>query len=96
MFDLFNETGILTYKPIERPMEIYHSIEISFTKFFVDIGRNQRLVGKFIHLTYTWQDIAYAVSLVNQFMHAPTEEQRRPYYRILTYIKGEPGKGLLY
>lgn len=40
----------------------------------VDKGHDQRLVGKLISLSQTHHDIAFAVSVVSQFMHSPTEE----------------------
>lgn len=60
------------------------------------MGRYQRLVGRLIYLSHTRPDIAYAVSVVNQFMHAPSEEHLHAVNRILRYLKGTPGKGLLF
>jgi hypothetical protein len=37
----------------------------------VDKGRYQRLVGQLIYLSHTRPNIAYAVSVVSQFMHSP-------------------------
>jgi len=53
-------------------------------------------VGKLIYITHPRPDIAYDVSVLSQFIHAPTEEHMRALYRILRYLKGAPGKGLLY
>ena len=39
-------------------------------------------------------DIAFAVSMVNQFMHAPGHEHLEAAFRILRYLKGSPGRGL--
>ncbi|KAB2608187.1 hypothetical protein D8674_011355 [Pyrus ussuriensis x Pyrus communis] len=41
-------------------------------------------------------DIAYAVSVVSQFMHAPSEDHMAAVMRILSYLKGALGKGLMY
>lgn len=62
----------------------------------VDKGHDQRLVGKLISLSQTHHDIAFAVSVVSQFMHSPTEECLEAIYWILKYQKGAPGKGLLF
>ncbi|XP_050909535.1 uncharacterized mitochondrial protein AtMg00810-like [Lathyrus oleraceus] len=62
----------------------------------VDTGRYQRLVGKLIYLSHTRRDIAFSVSVVSQFMHSPFEEHLEAVYRILRYLKGNPGKGLLF
>ena len=61
-----------------------------------NIDRYQRLVGRLIYLSHTRPDIAFAVSLVSQFMHAPGPEHFETVYRILRYLKGSPGKGLLF
>lgn len=56
----------------------------------------QKLVGKLIYLTHTRPNIAFTVSLVNQFMHSPYEKHLEAVYRILRYLKSTPGKGLLF
>ena len=63
---------------------------------FLDVHRYRRLVGKLIYLTVTRPDITYAVGLVNQFMHAPRAPHFEAMCRILRYLKGAPGRGLLY
>ncbi|KAL0396271.1 UNVERIFIED_CONTAM: putative mitochondrial protein, partial [Sesamum calycinum] len=41
-------------------------------------------------------DIAYAVSIVSQFMHDPKERHLQALYRILHYLKATPGRGILF
>lgn len=62
----------------------------------VEIDRYQRLVGKLIYLSHTRPDIAFAVSLVSQHMHSPKESDLEAVYKILRYLKGSVGKGLLF
>ena len=62
----------------------------------IDTTRYQKLVGKLIYLSHTHPDIAFAVSLVSQFMHSPKKEHLEATYRILRYLKGCPGKGLFF
>jgi hypothetical protein len=59
-----------------------------------NIGHYQRLVGKLIYLTVTRPDIAFAVSVVSQFMHAPRTNHLSAIDRILRYLKGTPGQGI--
>ena len=61
-----------------------------------DKVRYQRLVGKLIYLSHTHPDIAYAVSVVRQFMHNSSEDHMGAVFRILRYLKSSPGKGLLF
>ena len=56
----------------------------------------QRLVGLLIYLSHTRPDIAFAVSLVSQFMHQPKEAHLQAALRIVQYLKGTPGKGILF
>jgi hypothetical protein len=53
-------------------------------------------VGKLIYLSHTRPDIAYAVSVVSQFMHNPRQPHMDAVERILRYLKSSPGKGLLF
>jgi hypothetical protein len=58
--------------------------------------RYQRLVRKLIYLSHTCSDIAYAVSVINQFMHCPSEDHMDAVLRILRYLKSSPGEGLMF
>ncbi|XP_039011431.1 uncharacterized mitochondrial protein AtMg00810-like [Hibiscus syriacus] len=60
----------------------------------VDRGRYQRLVGKLIYLSHTRPNIAFGVSVISQYMHAPKEKHLEVVYRMLRYLKVTPSKGL--
>ena len=53
-------------------------------------------MGKLIYLSHTRPDIAFSVSVVRQYMHAPCEEHLEVVHRILKYLKGSLGKGLFF
>lgn len=55
----------------------------------------QKLVGKLIYFTLTRPDIAYSVHVLSQFMHAPRQSHLKMAFRVLRYLKGSPGKGVL-
>jgi DNA-binding protein len=57
---------------------------------------NQCLVGKLIYLSHTQPNIAYVVSVINQFMHNPKEVHLQAAHRVLQYLKGRLGKGILF
>ena len=62
----------------------------------IDKGRYRRIIGKLIYLSHTHPNISFFVSVVNQFMHNPTNEHMQAIYRIVRYLKITLGKGLLF
>ncbi|CAJ2646885.1 unnamed protein product [Trifolium pratense] len=95
ILDLLKETGMSGCRPADTPMDPNAKLweEGSVP---VDTGRYQRLVGKLIYLSHTRPNIAFSVSVVSQFMHSPFEEHLEAVYRILRYLKANPGKGLFF
>ncbi|PKI50017.1 hypothetical protein CRG98_029604 [Punica granatum] len=63
---------------------------------FLDVGRYRRLVGKLNYLTVTRPYISFAMTVVSQFLDSPTETYWNAVIRIMKYLKGAPGRGLLY
>ena len=49
-----------------------------------------------IYLSHTRPDIAFAIRIVSQYMHALYKEHMAAMYRILKYLKGSIGKGLFF
>ncbi|CAL9018917.1 unnamed protein product [Prunus brigantina] len=49
-----------------------------------------------MYLAHTRPDIAYALSVVSQYMHNPREKHMNAVMRILSYLKAAPGKGILF
>ncbi|RVW89802.1 Retrovirus-related Pol polyprotein from transposon TNT 1-94 [Vitis vinifera] len=96
VLDLLSEVGLLECKPVDTPIVQNHKLGIYTNQKPTDKGRYQRLVGKLIDLSHTRPDIAYAVSVVSQFMHCPSEEHMEAVIRILRYLKSSPGKGLMF
>lgn len=93
--DLLSETGMLGSKPVDTPLDANVKIQAKEEEP-VDRERYQRLVGKLIYLSHTRLDIAYAVSLVSQYMHHPYTSHMDAVNRILRYLKQAPGKGILF
>ncbi|XP_019161438.1 PREDICTED: uncharacterized protein LOC109158074 [Ipomoea nil] len=95
ILDLLTETGKLGAKPCNTPM-IPNSQLTSEGELFDDPERYRRLVGKLNYLTVTRPDIAYSVSIVSQFMASPTIDHWKAVEQILNYLKGAPGRGIVY
>ncbi|KAL5577658.1 hypothetical protein UlMin_019357 [Ulmus minor] len=86
--DLLTETGKLGCKPAVVPVDPNQKLGEAPEDLAVDREMYQRLVGKLIYLSHTRPDIAYAVSMVSQFMHSPREVHLQAAYQILHYLKG--------
>lgn len=74
VLDLLNETGLLGCKPVETPIEPNLKLQSSKTEKIQQKEQYQRLVGRLIYLSHTHPDIAFAVSMVCQFMHSLGQE----------------------
>lgn len=96
MLDLLKESGMEGCKPCTTPIEVNHRLKENDSERLIDAKRFQRLVGRLIYLSLTLLNITYAVNVISQFMHAPTQDHMKAVYRILKYLKGCPGMGLLY
>ena len=90
VLDLLTETGMLGCKPSDTPIKARKRTESNGKP--VDRERYQRLVGRLIYLSHTRPDIAFAVSVVSQYMHSPKESHLEAVYEILRYLKGSPGR----
>ncbi|KAL1554657.1 hypothetical protein AAHA92_15200 [Salvia divinorum] len=94
--DLLVETGLLECKPIDTPIMANHGLQLIKGAKLADIGRYQCLVGKHIYLAHARPDIAYVVGLVSQFMHQPQEDHLEAALRIVRYLRGTLGHGVLF
>ena len=96
MLDLLSKTGILGCKATKTPIEPNLKLQPTSLVEVIDKEKYQRLVGRLIYLSHTHPDIAFAVSMVSQFMHSPNQGHFDVVYIILRYLKGTLGKGLLH
>ena len=94
ILDLLTETSMLGCKPSDTPIRARKRTESDGKP--VDRERYQRLVGRLIYLSHTRPDIAFAVSVVSQYMHSPKESHLEVVYKILRYLKGSLGRGLFF
>ena len=74
MLHLLTNNGMLACKPAPTPTEVIHKLGIRPNQVLTDMGCYQRLVNRLIYLSYIRLYIAYIVSIVSQFMHAPSEK----------------------
>ena len=81
---------------MDTPIAQNHRLGEYLDQVPADKGRYQRLVGKLIYLSHTRLDIVYAMSVVSQFMHCPSEDHMSAVAQILHYLKSSPGKRLMF
>jgi hypothetical protein len=96
VLDLFSETSLLGAHPADTLMDSTVKLDGEQGELFSDVGRYRHSVGKLIYLTVTCPDITYAVGVVSQYTHASRQPHYAAIYCILRYLKGAPGRGLLY
>ena len=96
ILDLLKEIGLFGCKAVETPIEANLKLHPTKIENVIDRERFQKLVGKLIYLSHTRPDIAFVMSMVSQFMHSPGQEHFDIACRILRYLKGTPGKGLMF
>lgn len=75
-------------KPCLTPIEVNDRLQEDDSQRLIDVGRYQRLVGCLIYLSLTRPDITYAISVISQYMHAPTQDHLDTAYKVLRYLKG--------
>ncbi|CAH9146720.1 unnamed protein product [Cuscuta epithymum] len=93
--DIISETGLLGAKPTHFPIEQNHNLAISQSDFLADPEAYRRLVGRLLYLSFTRPDLAYAVHILSQFMQAPRQDHWTAALRVVRYLKGTPGQGIL-
>ncbi|KAL9233094.1 hypothetical protein vseg_008132 [Gypsophila vaccaria] len=94
--DLLSETGLLGCKPVSVPMEEKHNLALASDTPLTDGSKYRRLVGKLIYLTLTRPELSYSVHILTQFMQHPTLSQWEAALRVVRYLKGSPGQGIMF
>ncbi|RVW33186.1 Retrovirus-related Pol polyprotein from transposon RE1 [Vitis vinifera] len=84
--DLLQETGMSGCQPVNTPIEEGLKLCVEPNQVSTDKGRYQRLVGRLMYLAYTRPDLAYALSVVSQYMHNPGEQHMNAVMRILSAV----------
>ncbi|KAL6331889.1 hypothetical protein AAG906_020237 [Vitis piasezkii] len=71
-------------QPVNTPIEEGLKLCVEPNQVSTDKGRYQRLVGRLMYLAHTRLDLAYALSVVSQYMHNPGEQHMNAVIRILS------------
>lgn len=96
ILDLLAETGMTGCKAVKTPMDPSMKLKSVSKDEIIDRECYQRLTRRLIYLSHTRPDITFAVSVISPFMHAPGATHFEDIFRILRYLKGTPGMGLIF
>ena len=77
-------------------MIMNHRLQVLKDAELINQTQYKKLVEKLIYLSHTRPDLAYAIGVVSRFMHKPQKQHLEAVYRILRYLKGTAGKGVMY
>ncbi|XP_019089269.1 PREDICTED: uncharacterized protein LOC109128045 [Camelina sativa] len=76
-------------------MEENHRLQVIEEGPYADPGRYRRLVGRLVYLTVTCPDLTYVIHILAQFLKKPQVKHWEAALRVVHYLKGCPGQGIL-
>jgi hypothetical protein len=93
--DLISDCGLLGAKPATVPIEQNHQLALVEGEDLKDPTGYRSLIGRLIYLTITHPELSYCVHILAQFMQTPKIEHWNSALRVVRYLKGNPGQGIL-
>lgn len=93
--DIVTKAGLLGCKPAGSPMDQNHQLGRVKGLVISEPERYRRLVGRLVYLAATRPDLTYAVHILAQFMQAPMEEHWLAALKVVRYLKGTLGQGII-
>ncbi|XP_026436555.1 uncharacterized protein LOC113334537 [Papaver somniferum] len=94
--DLLLKCNLVGIKPCSSPCPANFKLSASDGDLLSSLTEYRSLVGSSQYLTWTRPDIIYAVNQICQFMHDPTIAHLQAAKRVLRYIKGTLGHGIVF
>uniref|UniRef100_A0A803QFR2 Reverse transcriptase Ty1/copia-type domain-containing protein n=1 Tax=Cannabis sativa TaxID=3483 RepID=A0A803QFR2_CANSA len=92
---ILNETCLLGSKAISTPMDANLSLSKDVGPPVNDATSYCSLIGKLLFFTITQPNVACAVNRLSQYNSDPRQPHLKTAYRIIQYLKGTPGQGLM-
>ncbi|XP_074356820.1 uncharacterized protein LOC141696596 [Apium graveolens] len=95
--DILADSGLLGAKPSKIPKEQNHNLQQNTSMLLSDseCSTYRRIVGGLLYLTVTRPDLSYVVHVLSQFIAKPRIDHLHAAYKVIKYLKGSPGQGLL-
>ncbi|XP_026384133.1 uncharacterized protein LOC113279673 [Papaver somniferum] len=94
--DILQKCNIVGIKPCTSPCPANFKLSASDGDLLANPTEYRSLVGSLHYLTWTRPDISFAFNHICQFMHAPTTAHLQAAKRVLRYIKGTLGHGIIF
>ncbi|XP_050290433.1 uncharacterized mitochondrial protein AtMg00810-like [Quercus robur] len=95
-FELLDDAGMLGCKLAKTPMDQILKLNKYEGKELNNPNTYRRLISRLLYLVITRPDITFAIHRLSQFMAKPRLPHLQATNRILQYIKGTSGQGLLF
>ncbi|GAA0172664.1 transmembrane signal receptor [Lithospermum erythrorhizon] len=93
--DIISEAGLLRAKPVDFLMEQNQRLANSTSDLLHDSEHYRCLVGRLLYLLFTRPDLSFAVHILSQFLREPRQDYWSTALRVVKYLKGSPGQGIL-
>ena len=93
--DIVAEVGLLGCRPAGSPIDQNHKLAKADGALLADPQTYRRLLGRLIYLSATRPDLAYSIHVLSQFMHAPRAKHWLAALKVVRYLKGTIGQGIL-
>ena len=94
--DILADIGMFNCTLVDTPIDPNVKLVPGQEELLRDPRRYRRLVGKLNYLTTTRPNISFPMSVVSQSLKSPCDSHWDAAIRILRYVKGTPGQGVLY
>lgn len=96
ILDLLKETKMEECKPFVTPINPNLKLGACEKEKAIDKGQHQRLIAKLIYLKHAQLNISFTMGLLSQFMQSPRKSHIEATFKLLAYIKGIVGYGIVY
>lgn len=93
--DIVADCGLLGAKPVSIPIEQNNYLASDKGPLHSDPKQYRRLVGRLVYLSITRPELCNAIHLLSQFMKAPHVAHWEAALRVVRFLKGSPGQGIL-
>nr|VDD63692.1 unnamed protein product [Brassica oleracea] len=93
--DIITECGLTGFRLYVTPIEQNHNLPHDKSPFYLHPTRYRRLVGRLVYLGLTRPELSYCINILAQFMQAPRQAHWEAAVRVVLYLKGCPGQGIL-